>query len=63
MLDILRRESAYLWYYFSLWLEQIFGYWVMDMGLGSVISVFAKDLIHGLFHSIHGKRLGALGRL
>jgi len=61
MLNILRRESVYLWYYFSLQLEQIFGYWVLGMVLGSVISVFAKDHIHGLFRSMHGKRLGALG--
>ena len=61
MVDILRRESIYLWYYFSLQLEQIFGYWVLGMVLGSVISVFAKDHIHGLFRSMHGKRLGVLG--
>ena len=61
MFDILRREAIYLWYYFSLQLEQIFGYWVLGMVLGSVISVFAKDHIHGLFRSMHGKRLGALG--
>ncbi|MDE7243819.1 MAG: permease [Oscillospiraceae bacterium] len=63
MFDILRRESIYLWYYFSLQLEQIFGYWVLGMVLGSVISVFAKDHIHGLFRSMHGKRLGVLGMI
>lgn len=61
MLDILRREGIYLWYYFSLQLSQIFRYWVLGMVLGSVISVFAKDHIHGLFHSMQGKRLGVLG--
>ncbi len=61
MLDVLRRESVYLWYYFSVQLEQIFGYWVLGMVLGSVISVFAKDHIHGLFRSMGGKRLGVLG--
>lgn len=61
MLDILRREVIYLWYYFSLQLEQIFGYWVLGMVLGSAISVFAKNHIHGLFHSMQGKRLGTLG--
>ncbi len=61
MLDVLRRESVYLWYYFSVQLEQIFGYWVLGMALGSVISVFAKDHIHGLFRSMRGKRLGVLG--
>ncbi len=61
MLDKLRRESVYLCYYFSLQLEQIFGYWVLGMVIGSVIPVFAKDHLHGLFRSMHGKRLGALG--
>ena len=61
MFDILQREVVYLWYYFSLQLEQIFGYWVLGMVLGSVIAVFAKDHIHGLFRSMHGKRLGVLG--
>ncbi len=61
MLDVLRREGVYLWYYFSVQLEQIFGYWVLGMVLGSAISVFAKDHIHGLFRSMGGKRLGVLG--
>lgn len=61
MIDILRREVIYLWYYFSLQLEQIFGYWVLGMVLGSVIAVFAKDHIHSLFRSMHGKRLGVFG--
>ncbi len=61
MVLILRRELIYLWYYFSIQLEQIFPYWVLGMVLGSAISVFAKDSIHNLFRSIQGKRLGALG--
>ena len=28
---------------------------------GSAISVFAKERIHGLFRSLHGKRPGVLG--
>ena len=48
-MDILHREAVYLWYYFSLQLSQIFRYWVLGMVLGSVISVFAKERIHGLF--------------
>ena len=61
MLDIIRREAIYLWYYFSVQMEQIFGYWVLGMVLGSAISVFAKDKLHGLFQALCGKRLGALG--
>lgn len=61
ILDILHREWVYLWYYFSLQLSQIFRYWVLGMVLGSAISVFAKEHIHGLFRSLRGKRLGVLG--
>lgn len=61
MVDILRREGIYLWYYFSLQLSQIFRYWVLGMVIGSAISVFAKEQIHSLFSSLHGKRLGVLG--
>ena len=60
-MEILRREAIYLWYYFSLQLSQIVRYWVLGMVLGSAISVFAKERIHGLFRSLHGKRLGVLG--
>lgn len=63
MMEILRREGVYLWYYFSLQLSQIFRYWVLGMVLGSAISVFAKEYIHGLFRSLQGKRLGVLGIL
>ena len=61
MAEILRREFVYLWYYFDLQLRQIFGYWVLGMVLGSLISVFVKERIHGLFRSLGGKRLGVLG--
>lgn len=61
LLNILHREGVYLWYYFSLQLSQIFRYWVLGMVLGSMISVFAKEHIHGLFRSLQGKRLGVLG--
>lgn len=58
---MLRREFIYLWYYFSVQLEQIFGYWVLGIVLGSFISVFAKDKIHSAFSGISEKRLGVLG--
>ena len=61
MLDVLHREGIYLWYYFTLQLSQIFRYWVLGMVLGSLISVFAKDYLHGLVRSMGGKRLGVLG--
>lgn len=61
MVDILRREVIYLWHYFSLQMEQIFGYWVLGMVLGSLVSTFVKDHIHGLFHSPGRRRLGFVG--
>lgn len=61
MFDIIQREGIYLWYYFQLQLSQIFRYWVLGMVLGSVISVFVKDHIHGLLRSMQGKRLGVAG--
>lgn len=61
MAGILRREVIYLWYYFSLQMEQIFGYWVLGMVLGSLVSTFVKDHIHGLFHSLGRRRLGFVG--
>ncbi len=41
--------------------EQIFWYWVIGMVLGSGISVFGKDKIHGMFDNMKKKRLGLLG--
>lgn len=61
MLDILQREFVYLWYYFTIQLEQIFEYWVLGIIIGSAISVFGKNKIHQLFTALHGKRLGILG--
>ncbi|HIV90154.1 MAG TPA: permease [Candidatus Eisenbergiella stercoravium] len=60
-MDILRREFIYIWYYFSVQFEQIFGYWVLGMLIGSAVSVFAKDTIHSAFRSLQGKRLGVFG--
>lgn len=61
VLDLLHREFVYVWYYFTVQLEQIFSWWVLGMVLGSAISVFARDRLHGLFRALSGRRLGALG--
>ena len=61
MIDVLRREAVYLWYYFSVQLEQIFKYWVLGMVLGSLVSVFLKDRINSAFRFMGEKRLGLLG--
>jgi len=61
MLELLRREAVYLWYYFDLQFRQIFWYWVLGMVIGSAVSVFAKDRIHGLFARMKDTRWGLLG--
>ncbi len=63
MSDVIRREAIYFWYYFMIQLEQIFWYWLIGMVLGSGISVFGKDRIHGLFDRLKNKRMGLLGIL
>lgn len=60
-MEIIQREAVYLWYYFTLQLRQIFPYWVLGMLIGSVISVFVKDKIHGAFRSLSDKKLGVFG--
>ena len=59
--DVLRRELVYLWYYFDLQLRQIFIYWVIGILIGSCISVFLKERIHGLFRAMSGSKFGILG--
>lgn len=61
MAEAIRREALYLWYYFSLQAWQILPYWFAGILLGSVISVFAKARIHGLFSRLEGTRPGLLG--
>ena len=58
---VLRREFVYLWYYFELQLKQIFWYWILGMLIGSLISVFAKDKIHGIFSGMKDKKWGLFG--
>ena len=60
-MEILQREFVYIWYYFTVQLDQIFVYWVLGMAIGSAVSVFAKDYIHRIFLSFQGKKLGILG--
>ena len=61
MIEIIKREAIYLWYYFDLQLRQILPYFLLGIILGSVISVFVKEHIHGLFRSLGNKKLGILG--
>ena len=59
--DVLRREFIYVWYYFTIQLRQIFWCWVLGMVVGSAVSVFAKDAIHGAFEKIRDKKWGLWG--
>nr|WP_297872708.1 permease [uncultured Blautia sp.] len=61
MLETINREVIYLWYYFSIQLEQLLPYWVLGMVLGSAVSVFLKDRIHNAFRALGEKKLGVLG--
>lgn len=63
MLEIVRREAVYLWYYFDIQFHQIFWYWVLGMVLGSAVSVFLKDRIHSTFRNLGERSLGAFGIL
>ena len=61
MIEVLRREFIYIWYYFEVQLSQIFRYWVLGMAIGSFVSVFAKDGIRRLFAKMNGSRPGLFG--
>ena len=61
MIDLFHREFVYLWFYFSVQLEQIFPYWLLGMVIGSVVSVFGKERIHRLFIHLQDKRIGLFG--
>ena len=61
MLDSLRREGIYLWYYFSVQLEQVFFYWALGMVIGSAISVFGKGKIHRAFQALGRNRSSVTG--
>jgi len=61
MIDILQRETIYLWYYFSIQFGQIFWYWTAGILIGSVISIFGKQKIHSLIESLRRTKLGLFG--
>lgn len=61
MIEILHREFVYLWYYFSLQVEQLAGYWALGIVIGSVVSVFAKGKIHDVVALLGQKKWGMLG--
>jgi uncharacterized membrane protein YraQ (UPF0718 family) len=63
MAETLQRELIYFWYYFSIQFQQIFGYYVLGMALGSLVAGFGKEKIHALFTALKGKKLGMLGMI
>ena len=48
-MNILRREFIYIWYYFSVQLEQILGYWVLGMVLDLLSLYLGKEDPCGIF--------------
>ena len=61
MMDWIRREAIYLWYYLDIQLRQIVPYWALGILLGSAVSVFGKRYIHGAFAKIGQRKMGWLG--
>ena len=61
MIQILKREFIYLWYYADIQFRQIFTYYILGIFIGSFISVFAKDKIHNALSSTNEKSWGLLG--
>ena len=52
MWDKIGTEFIFIGYYFLVQLRQIFLYWVIGMVIGSIVSVFFKDKIHGLMRNM-----------
>ena len=61
ILAVLKREIIYIWYYFEIQFRQICRYWILGILIGSFISVFAKDKIHGVFAGMRDKKWGVFG--
>jgi len=61
IVTVLKRELIYIWYYFEIQFRQICGYWILGMLIGSFISVFAKDRIHGIFAGMKDRKWGLFG--
>lgn len=61
MMEIIKSWLIYFCYYFDIQFRQIFWYWLVGIVIGSIISVFAKDKIHGLFLKMKDKNWGIVG--
>ena len=60
MIDGLRRELIYLWYYLDILARQIVPYWALGILIGSAVSVFGKKYIGGALTKLAQKRSGVL---
>lgn len=61
LFEIVKRELTYIWYYFDVQLRQIFIYWAVGILIGSLISVFLKDRIHGSLQRMNSATFGCFG--
>jgi len=61
MIEIIRRELIYFWYYTSILFNQIAIYWLLGMVLGSLLSVFGKNKLHSIFTALQNRKLGIVG--
>lgn len=61
LLTVLRRELIYILYYLEIQFRQICRYWILGMLIGSFISVFAKERIHGIFAGMRDRKWGLFG--
>jgi len=61
MIEIIRRELIYFWFYTSILFNQIAIYWLLGMVMGSLISVFGKDKLNSMFAALQNKKLGIVG--
>lgn len=61
MIDILRREAVYLWFYSTVLLEQIAPFWALGIVIGSVVAVFGKERVVRLAAVLQHQKMGLFG--
>ena len=61
MMEVIKREFIYLWYYADIQFRQILIYYIIGILIGSFISVFAKDKIHKILSETNEKKWGLFG--
>ena len=61
MMEAIKREFIYLWYYADIQFRQILIYYIIGILIGSAISVFAKDKIHKILSKANEKKWGLFG--